>query len=371
MGKILILAEISRRKILALIPLCAFLAFFGIGSDLSLAEQPLGEIAPGLDKTQSEPISPKDRILVKDSFGKEVCVPKEPARIVVLSAYSMEIIKVLGGMDKVVGTTDFIKTWSDLIPEAENMPGVGKSSTLNMESILRLRPELVIAWKGYPGPELEKIMTDFGVSVLRLDLSDPDRLYEEVTTIALILGEEAIAKAREYLSWYKDLEDRLKKTILSSERKKPTVLVEHFLSRNIAGKSSSAYATTILAGGDNLAKDLDPNFSQVDGEWVVKENPDFIIKLGIFFSQEERKNADKLAAALKDEVLNRSGWENVKAIREGNVFVVDEDLCGGPRGMVGAYEMAHNFHKDLIGASEAVRIKNEYYERFLKLSAPL
>jgi iron complex transport system substrate-binding protein len=341
--------------------------FFLIGKNPVLADEDFKDSNPTLKEPRNDRIKLKNLIKIKDSLGKEVWVPKEPERIVVLSAYTMEIIRVLGGMERVVGTTDFIKTWSYLIPEVENMPGVGKSSTLNMESILRLKPELVIAWKDYPGPELETIMDAFGVSVLRLDLASPNDLSREVTTVSEILGEEAKIRALEYLAWNQSLEDRLTDIIAGSKRKRPTALVEHFLSRNIAGNSSSAYATTILAGGDNLAKNLDPIFSQVDSEWVIKENPDFIIKLGIFLSREERQNAGKIAEDLREEVLNRSGWDSVTAIKEGKVFVVDEDLCGGPRGMAGAYVMAHNFYKDLIDENEAEEIKNEYYERFHNL----
>lgn len=306
-------------------------------------------------------------IRVTDSRGREAPVPKEPRRIVVLTAYVMEMIRLLGGVDRVVGTTSFIKVRLEYIPEAANIPDVGSSSFPNLELVARLKPDLVIAWKDVPGPALEETLGALGISVLRLDLSAQATLEKDIMTLAEILGEEAKTKAKRFIAWNRNLEMRLKTALALGKGNNPTVLVEHYRSRAIAGPPSSCYVTTTMAGGDNLGKNIAQTFSEMDEEWVIKQNPDFIIKLGIFFSLEQKKNSKKITESLKDEILKRPGWNLITAVKDGGVFILDEDLCGGPRGMAGAFEAAARFHKDLVDQGEAQNIKKEYVESFLNL----
>jgi iron complex transport system substrate-binding protein len=318
-------------------------------------------------ETKDLTLRDKPMILVTDSMGREVKIPKDPKRIVVLTAYAMEMIRLLGGVDRVVGTTGFIKGWVEFIPEAAKLPEVGSSSIPNLETVARLKPDLVLAWKDVPGPQLEEIMGSLGISVLRLDLAAPETLERDVMTLSEILGEDAKVKALKYLSWNQNLHNKLKNTLSSYKGKKPTVLVEHYVNRTIAGPPSACFATTILAGGDNLGKNIPQIFGEMDEEWVIKENPDYFVKLGIFFTVDQRKNSEKITEALKKEILGRPGWDGVTAVREGGVFILDEDLCGGPRGIVGAYTAASRFHKDLVSEAEPVAIKREYVENFLFL----
>ena len=139
------------------------------------------------------------------------------------------------------------------------------------------------------------------------------------------------------------------------------------MDRGVAGPSSPCYATTVMAGGDNLGRDIRQTFSEMNEEWVIKSDPDFIMKLGIFFTEEQRKKSGETAAALVGEITGRKGWESVKAVVKGGVFVLDEGLCGGPRGMVGAYAAASRFHPSLVGPGESGEIMREYLERFQRL----
>lgn len=61
----------------------------------------------------------------------------------------------------------------------------------NLEVIAELRPDVVLAWKTNPGPELERQLEPLGIAVLRLDLTEPKTLPEEMRTLASILGTES------------------------------------------------------------------------------------------------------------------------------------------------------------------------------------
>jgi hypothetical protein len=133
------------------------------------------------------------------------------------------------------------------------------------------------------------------------------------------------------------------------------------MNRTIAGPLSACFATTLMAGGDNLGKNISRIFGEMDEEWVIKENPDFFIKLGLFFTWEQKKTPKKNSDALKKEILERPRRDSMTAVRNGGAFILDEDLCGGPRGVAGAYTAASRFHKDLVSEGEAAAIEVKSY----------
>ena len=57
---------------------------------------------------------------------------------------------------------------------------------------------------------------------------------------------------------------------------KPTVLAEHFTPLRIAGPGSGLYDLTQMAGANNLADDIGIRSMQVDSEWVLERNPQFL-----------------------------------------------------------------------------------------------
>ncbi|MDR2460408.1 MAG: ABC transporter substrate-binding protein [Deltaproteobacteria bacterium] len=305
----------------------------------------------------------KEYITVEDSLKRRIIVPKNPQKIVALTATSAEVLRLLGYIDRVVGTTIFVKTREDIIPEVKDMTNVGRGFVPNLEIIAKLNPDLVIAWSDNPGPELEGQLKVLGIGLLRLDFILPWELERETLILAEVMGGQAPERAKEFLSWNKNLENRLQNLIL--EKPKPTVLVEHYSERLlIAGNQSASYYTTVMAGGDNLAKNIDRKSAEVDSEWVVRENPEFIIKLVMFLSLEERRSPKDLMEYLRSDVLNRPGWEDVKAIKDRRVYVLDADTSGGPRNFTSIYQVAHWFYPDLVREDEVEKLEKEYFERF-------
>jgi iron complex transport system substrate-binding protein len=311
--------------------------------------------------------SEKIFITVKDSAGRKVSVPKTPKRIVCLSATSAELIRIFGDMDKIVGITDFIKTRGDIIPEVSHIPSVGAGFMPDLELVARLKPDILITWTDYPGPELEGKLEDLGVSLLRLDLTRPEALDRETLTLADIMGEKAKEKAEEFLSWNRALEETLSGIIRSSGRRKPIVIVEHFTSRLIAGEPSGIHGTVVQAGGEDLGEEFDRGAAIVDEEWVILRNPEIIIKLVMHLDASTRKEPAALEKELKDELLSRNGWEDMRAIKEKKVYVLDADISGGPRNIIGVYTLANHFYPDLIKEDEAKKIKKEFFLKFLKI----
>lgn len=84
--------------------------------------------------------SPAGALTVRDMLGREVVLPAPPARIVSLVPSVTEIVFSLGAQDRLVGRTDFC----DYPPMVRTKPSVGGMVNPNLETLVALKPDLVI-----------------------------------------------------------------------------------------------------------------------------------------------------------------------------------------------------------------------------------
>jgi iron complex transport system substrate-binding protein len=309
-----------------------------------------------------------EEIVVRDSGGRSVRVPKDPKRIIPLSYASVELIRLMGAMDRVVGTTSYIRKRTVLIPEAKNIPDLGRAFSPNMEELLRLEPDLVIAWATNPGPELDNRLDSLGVKLLRLDFYLSSSFAEEVRVLAEVLGGEAKERAEKYLSWIEKLKNEAEELINGANPKRPTVLMEHFAQRKILGPGSGSYQLGEMAFIHNLAEPLGKEFSVLDDEWVIKQNPDIFIKVISLPEESEPGVNERLMEEARLEVMGRRGWEDMEAVKSGKVFVFDTEIAGGPRYILGLYLLCHWFYPDLFPLEKYDMVHKEYMTVFQGLT---
>jgi iron complex transport system substrate-binding protein len=305
-----------------------------------------------------------DFIEVVDSRGQTVSVPSPAKRIVTLSFASLELIRLMGAIDRVVGVAQLAKSRRDLVLETDSIVNVGRGFIPNLEVLARLQPDLVIAWKSSPGIGLERQLEPLGVKVLRLDFILPEVFEREVRVLAKVLGGEAPTRAERYLAWNREHEQRLKALIQEAGLTAPTILVEHFIERRLAGPGSGSYFLTTMLGADNFAKTLGRASSIVDAEWVVKKNPDYFIKMVSLVNTEDEKANNKQLAQARQEVLHRQGWQDMNAVRKGRVYAMDSDIGVGPRYVIGLYLLAHWLYPDAVPENLAANACDEYLHVF-------
>ena len=97
-----------------------------------------------------------------DQLGREVTLPENPQRIVVLQHHSLDILVQLGAKDKVVGV---MKNWDNLLdksfdhvmPGIENLPMPGTLKDASVEEIAQLKPDVVIVSNQMPRETIDKL----------------------------------------------------------------------------------------------------------------------------------------------------------------------------------------------------------------------
>ncbi|MCP8306509.1 MAG: ABC transporter substrate-binding protein [archaeon] len=298
---------------------------------------------------------PKETVTIVDGKGVyvEVGVPVE--RIVSITSGSTEIICALGGGNRLVGR-DSYSTFPPLVLEKPIV--AGSSYSPNLEVLLELEPDLVVA-DAMLSSELRSMIEDAGVPVIVDTPSDPRRLKNLIKNLGLILGEEE--KAEEIVDYIESYENLVEERVGNLEaNEKPLVYYERG-----SGLWTSCAAGSVLheilvdAGGINIAAGASIPYPTLSAEYVADKIPDIIIKT-------ISRSGGEVAAFQnsRDEMLSRSGLSDVKAIKEGRVYVIENMVIMGIRYPVGLLYLAKWFHPSLFEDIDPATIHEQLIQEF-------
>ncbi len=280
-------------------------------------------------------------IKLTDDAGRAVELPKTPERIVSLAPSNTEILFALGLGSKVVGVTDFC----DYPPEATAVEKVGGIEP-NLEKIVALKPDLILAIGGSPvtasiagNVELLNKFDELKLNVLILSPTDLESVLADIKLVGQATGAE---KAAEQLvaEMQKKVDDVVARTKNAAQR--PKVFYELDATdpaKPFTPGPGSWHDTFIaMAGGVNIAANAKAQWAQLSTEEIVAQNPDLII-LG-------DANWGVDAAAVKV----RPGWGAIKAVQEGAIYPIDDNLLSrpGPRLADGLVALAKIIHPELF-----------------------
>jgi len=302
----------------------------------------------------------EESIRIKDATGRYVEIRLPVKRIVVLPSDALEMVRALGAKDLVVGISDGIPKEPLFWPELKDRPVVGRWSEVNHELIAELKPDLVICYGRWPGPELEKKLTPFGIKVIRLDFYRICTLEKEVKIFGRILNREK--EAKELTTWYRE-----KLNLIQEELKhvnhRPDVYVESYTQYHTTGPGSGGHEMCIMAGGRNIASNFSIPYPEITPEWVLAKNPHVIIK-AVSFSNCYAMIDSSLLKGVRNKIMARPAWDNIRSVRDGKVYVLSSDIWAGPRVIVGISYMAKWFYPDMLRDFDPEELHGEYLERF-------
>jgi iron complex transport system substrate-binding protein len=108
---------------------------------------------------------------LRDDRGKAVQLAPPAQRIVALAPHLAEIVFAVGAGDRLVGVVRF----SDYPPAAQRLPQVGDAARIDLERIVQLDPDLVLAWRSGNSPRDVMRLEQLG---LRVFVTEPARLAD-------------------------------------------------------------------------------------------------------------------------------------------------------------------------------------------------
>ncbi|SEA69781.1 cobalamin-binding protein [Nitrosospira multiformis] len=247
---------------------------------------------------------------VTDDDGRRVRMTHAAMRIISLSPNVTELIFAAGAGKKLVG----VSRHSNYPDAAKSIPDIGDSFSLDLERIVALQPDLLLAWRsGNARADIEKLER-LGLTVFATEavtLADVSRLLRIIGTLAGTSGPaERAAKAYE-----EELQG-----IQSSYSNRPRVsvfqLIWHQPLMTINNQHLISDVIQVCGGTNVFAREssLTP---VVSGENLLEADPDAIIS-SVSLEQDESAPAE-VKAFLRQ-------FSPLSAVRNNNVFFVHPDL---------------------------------------------
>jgi iron complex transport system substrate-binding protein len=269
--------------------------------------------------------------VLTDGLGREVRLDAPAQRIVSLAPSNTEILFAIGAGDQVAGRDQL----SDYPEAAKDLTDIGSTfDALNTELIVSLQPDLVLLAEINPAEQVKQL-EDLGLTVYYL--KNPltlEELYGSLEIVAQLTGREMETAA---------LIESLKARVAAVDEKiaplssRPSVFYE--LDATDPAKpftvGKGTFITQLIdrAGGYNIAADLD-GYPQISLEQVVAADPAFIL-LG-----------DARYGVSPESIAQRPGWQNLSAVKNGQVLPFNDDLVSrpGPRLVDALEELAKILH---------------------------
>lgn len=266
-------------------------------------------------------------VAVVDDTGRSVMLAGPAARIVALSPHVTELLFAAGAGEQVVGVSVF----SDYPPPAALLPKIGDGAGLDLEAILALQPDLIVAWQsGISSDQLDQLER-LGLPVFYSEPRTPADVASSLERLGLLAGSESRARqvAERFRRGVEDLQQRYRgRTPVQVfyqiwQRPLMTVNGEHLIS-----------AWLRMCGAQNIFSSLPALVPAIDIEAVIAADPMAIIA-GDYAGKSEHWKA------------RWQRWPEIRAVAGGHLFTVPADLLERqtPRALLGARQLCESIDR--------------------------
>ncbi|MDR3299108.1 MAG: cobalamin-binding protein [Candidatus Accumulibacter sp.] len=263
-------------------------------------------------------------IAVTDDTGAVVRLSQPARRIVTLAPHLAETLFAAGAGDRLVGTVDY----SDYPEAVKNVPRIGGYSRLDLETIVALKPDLIVAWHSGNAPANIDKLRAFGFPIY---VSQPNRLEDvagEIERLGRLAGSSAAADAaaRQFSARLASLRERY--------GGRPVARVFYQIWKqplSTVGGKQIISSVIRLCGGENVFGGLETIAPVVAIEAVIAANPEVIVASGM----------DEARPEWLDDWKR---WSVITAVTRGNLFFVPPELIQRhtPRLLDGAEQLCRH-----------------------------
>lgn len=254
------------------------------------------------------------------SAGSGPCAAEN--RILSLAPSQTELLFALGLGDQVVGVSDFC----NYPPEAASRTSIG-GLELNIEQIMSLRPSILVDVNNLH-KKYEMLFRQLGLNYVNFSVTKLEHLPQAAEQLAEILS--VPQKGLDFAtSWNGQIE--------SLALNKPEHPVKVYLEiwdtpMQAAGNNSYIGEMVNRAGGSNILSDQ-IDFPVINSETIISADPDVIL----------------ISYPLPnlDIIKKRAGWASLKAVKNNQIYALDQDLFvrPGPRNLAGIAQLNKIFRQ--------------------------
>lgn len=312
---------------------------------------------------------------VTDSTGQEIVMYRPVRNAVVLNADILETMRSLGVSPEMIsGVPNSVIEDPGYFPEYSDKADVGSIWSADYEKIISLSPDAVFLYADFSSycDEIQKRLQDSNPSirVFRFDCYNPDDYAEETLMLANVLDRNE--EGESFVSFYNSNMDLISdRTSLIPEDEKTRIYFESWDEFKSCANGSGYNEKINIAGGKNIFEDATPSYPVVDPESVFSNNPEVIVKLiggGSYTFGGYSGDGSEQAESLYDHLSSRAGWSGIDAVKDDRMYIMHNDIFGGPGHFIGIMYMAKWLYPEKFSDIAPAEIQREYLENYQDLN---
>ena len=278
--------------------------------------------------------------IVTDEVGRRVTIPADVRRIVTLAPNLTETVYALGLDDRLAGDTNYCDTPA----AAKSKPHVGDPQNPNLEAIVALHPDLVLATTSINRLETADALAHLGIPVYTTDSPTVRGMLDSVAHVAGALGSESqgatiVANLRNRLdALHARLADRPLVHVLFVVWQDPLITI---------GQNTFIADALRFAGAESVVLSKQ-NWPRVSMEEIIRLQPDYIV----LTPNHNGPNGESSGAEAElGDLRARPVWKDLLAVDLGHVVVAGDDALRPSPGLIDAIEqLAHKLHPEVFSA---------------------
>jgi iron complex transport system substrate-binding protein len=288
-------------------------------------------------------------ITVTDKLGRQISIDLPVRRAVFFQAY--ELLPALGIWDRVVGISRFayenditVAARPDI---ARTIPSVGGVTDVNIEGLMRLRPDLIISWTSKP--ENIIFMQEKGLKVFSIYPDSLAELYDVMRTLGLIFGREK--RVQQTISNMEDIFGIVRKRveIIPLAQRQKTLWIGS-RPNSVSGGIGVNNDIFQLIGSVNAAGNMQERNVDVSIERIIAWNPDVIFIWG---------NA-KYGV---NDILGNPQWRFINAVKNRRVYKAPTWSTWSPRLAPICLWMAVRTYPELFRDVNLEKVTDRFYRK--------
>jgi len=259
-----------------------------------------------------------------------------PRRIVCLSDETTEILYLLGEQDRIIGVSGF----TTRPQEARLKPKVSAFNKANYDSILKLEPDLVLAFSDVQAAITHELVLR-GLTVLNFNQRSIAEILDAIIMLSRIVG-----KTEDGVRLVEKFQDSLHEIATSAQRftHRPRVFFEEWKDPLISGIEWVEELVQI-AGGEPIFPELRKCHKSRDRSIapaaVLARNPEVILASWCGMKVN------------KQEIRARPGWSNINAVQKDRVYEIQSSLIlqPGPAALTEGVRQIHAHLARMFGVT--------------------
>ena len=270
------------------------------------------EAAPAEEEPEAEDTA--STVTLTDMTGREITLDAPAERVVALTAADCEILYALGAGDLLVGRGEYC----DYPAEVLDVPSVQSGYETNIEQIIALEPQVLLMSTMAQTEEQVQQLEAAGIHVVVSDAQDIEGTYTAINMIGTLTGKQA--EAASIVESMQKTFDEIKAN--AGDGTKTVYFEVSPLQYGLWTAGSGTFMDEIanMLGLTNCFADV-TGWGEISEEQVLERNPDYIVTISMYYGE---------GPTPEEEILSRTGWENVTAVKDGKILNLQNNELSRP-----------------------------------------